>query len=848
MFYVLGAQPQLTVEHALVESVTGVDLVDWMVQLAAGVPPVLEHAEVPSQGSALQAKVRAEDPIRQFRVSSGLLTQVELPKGVHDDGCIMPGIEVTEYYDPLLATMVVHGESRESAVSQLKYALESTRVGGVETIIEFLRACLDYSNLTGAEIVEQVVYDSSSIEVLAAGTFSIVVDYPGRIGYWSVGIPPSGPMDDLSHRLANRIVGNGQAAACLEMTLAGPTLQFSASTVIAITGARMPAWLDDEPVDAYRPVSIKAGQTLRFASIASTGTRTYLAIQGGIDVPTYLGSRSTFALGGFGGHGGRALHKGDILHIGRVEMEDTPGALPVRELPTFTNKWRIGVLYGPHAAPEFFTPGDIEVLFDTDCEVHFNSNRTGVRLIGPRPQWARADGGEAGLHPSNIHDVAYAPGTIDFTGDMPILLGPDGPSLGGFVCPATVVAAEMWKLGQLRPGDRVRFVPISESQCLELERTQREAIRSLSMPAESEPRAVAPTRAVLAEAASRVGKIAVTYRRAGDRHLLVEYGPMVLDLSLRFRAHSLMTWVEQSGLPGILDLTPGIRSLQIHFDNLQISEQRLLDALRVAETELEDSANMVVPSRVVHLPLSWDDPQTRRAILKYMQSVGPDAPWCPSNIEFIRRINGLESERDVYETVFAASYLVLGLGDVYLGAPVATPTDPRHRLVTTKYNPARTWTPENAVGIGGAYLCIYGMEGPGGYQFVGRTLQVYNRFQPTQVFAPRRPWLLQFFDQIRFYPVSAEELLDQRRDFLYGKCNIQIEQTQFRMTDYHHFLEENQDSIRQFNAKQQAAFESERQRWEDSGQLNSAASGKKKSMTTSVLVGKVTEMSQSGHD
>ncbi|MFG3756750.1 carboxyltransferase domain-containing protein, partial [Klebsiella pneumoniae] len=100
------------------------------------------------------------------------------------------------------------------------------------------------------------------------------------------------------------------------------------------------------------------------------------------------------------------------------------------------------------------------------------------------------------------------------------------------------------------------------------------------------------------------------------------------------------------------------------------------------------------------------------------------APWCPSNIEFIRRINGLDSEDEVRRIVFDASYLVLGLGDVYLGAPVATPLDPRHRLVTTKYNPARTWTPENAVGIGGAYMCIYGMEGPGGYQLFGRTIQV----------------------------------------------------------------------------------------------------------------------------
>ena len=178
--------------------------------------------------------------------------------------------------------------------------------------------------------------------------------------------------------------------------------------------------------------------------------------------------------------------------------------------------------------------------------------------------------------------------------------------------------------------------------------------------------------------------------------------------------------------------------------------------LEQLEGGLPATDDIEVASRIVHLPLSWDDPATRLAIEKYTQTVRPDAPWCPSNIEFIRRINGLDTIEDVQRIVYDASYLVLGLGDVYLGAPVATPLDPRHRLVTTKYNPARTWTPENAVGIGGAYLCVYGMEGPGGYQFVGRTCQMWNRFHETAEFPRGTPWLLRFFDQIRFFPVQRE--------------------------------------------------------------------------------------------
>jgi urea carboxylase len=218
----------------------------------------------------------------------------------------------------------------------------------------------------------------------------------------------------------------------------------------------------------------------------------------------------------------------------------------------------------------------------------------------------------------------------------------------------------------------------------------------------------------------------------------------------------------------------------------------------------------------VWLPLSWDDPATRVAIEKYMQSVRKDAPWCPSNIEFIRRINGLDSIAEVYRTVFEASYLVLGLGDVYLGAPVATPVDPRHRLVTTKYNPARTWTPENAVGIGGAYMCVYGMEGPGGYQFVGRTVQMWNRWRQTAQFS--KPWLLRFFDQVRFTPVSEAELLQLRKDFIVGRAEPKIEEGVFRLADYRRFLAEHAESISAFKAGQQSAFEAERERWRAAGQ------------------------------
>jgi len=305
--------------------------------------------------------------------------------------------------------------------------------------------------------------------------------------------------------------------------------------------------------------------------------------------------------------------------------------------------------------------------------------------------------------------------------------------------------------------------------------------------------------------------------------LLIEYGPPTLDLDLRFRVHALMCWLQEHRPPGIVDLTPGIRSLQVHFDDSVLPLTRLLDVLTDAEARLPAIEDMEVPTRIVHLPLSWDDPATRLAIEKYSTTVRKDAPWCPSNIEFIRRINGLDSMEAVREIVFGASYLVLGLGDVYLGAPVATTVDPRHRLVTTKYNPARTWTPENAVGIGGAYLCVYGMEGPGGYQFVGRTVQMWNPWRQTRDFRDGKPWLLRFFDQIRFYPVSEQELLKLREDFPLGRFELEIEETTFSLRQYNAFLRENAESIAAFKQKQQSAFEAERERWRVAGQTEYAS-------------------------
>jgi urea carboxylase len=835
-FYFLEVNTRLQVEHGVTEEVTGIDLVEWMVKQAAGELAGLAEFEARPCGASIQVRLYSEDPGKNFQPATGTITDLHFPPAARVETWIERGTEISPFYDPLLAKIIVRGADRAEALTRLRDALEQTQLYGLETNLDYLRQVVAAPVFAEGRMTTRTLgrflYDAATVDVGEGGTQTTVQDYPGRTGTWDVGVPPSGPMDHLAFRLANRLVGNPPSAAALEITVSGPTLRFNRAAVVALTGARLAAELDGQPVAYSRSFRIRPGQTLKIGAGPGPGLRAYLAVRNGWDVPDYLGSKSTFTLGRFGGHAGRALRAGDVLRIhrqpapGRAENEPLRRLPPAAE-PVLTADWAIGVLYGPHGAPDFFTPEDIETLFASTYEVHYNSARTGVRLIGPKPRWARPDGGEAGLHPSNIHDNAYAVGTIDFTGDMPIILGPDGPSLGGFVCPATIVQAELWKIGQLKPGDRVQFRRWTAAAARRAEVDQDRLIETLQAPrpvrartARSAP-PVEP--AILHRRPERPDTPAVVYRRSGDRYLLVEYGPIVLDLNLRFRVHALHEWLRLHPLPGLIDLTPGIRSLQVHFDPRILPLERLMETLVEAERRLPPIDAMEVPTRIVHLPLSWEDESTLLAIRKYMQIVRKDAPWCPSNLEFIRRINGLDSIEEVKAIAFQASYLVLGLGDVYLGAPVATPIDPRHRLVTTKYNPARTWTPENAVGIGGAYLCIYGMEGPGGYQFIGRTCQMWNRYRQTAEFTEDKPWLLRFFDQIRFHPVSHAELMRFRDDFIQGKAHLDVERETFRLRDYQAFLNGQREGIAAFKAKQQAAFEAERHRWEQSGQLNYSA-------------------------
>ena len=819
-FYFLEVNTRLQVEHGITEEVMGVDLVEWMVREAAGELHDIKSL-VPTKplGHAIEVRVYAEDAQNDFRPGTGRVDDCVFADDTRVETWIRKNVVVTSLYDPMLAKLIVHGRDRAEALQKMQHTLAATKIYGVTTNIPYLAAIIARADYQAGHLYTKMLNgftaEEHRIEVLDGGVQSTVQDYPGMIGYWTVGVPPCGAMDSYSFRLGNRLLGNDEGAAGIEMTMRGGRYRFRTCTTFCLTGADMEAELDGEPVPRYRVTQAVAGQVLSLGT-AKTGMRAYLLVAGGIDVPQIMGSCSTFVDGKFGGHNGRALRTGDTLTLTEACHSSTCASLPLEYTPVITHDWTLGVLAGPQPTGEYLAPEYLDTLTSAEYTVNFNSARTGVRLNGPVPQWVREDGGEAGLHPSNIHDNAYAVGTLDLTGDQSILLGPDGPSLGGFVCPVTLAKAELWKMGQLHPGDKVHFQLLTLEQAAAMRQAMAKNIAfdytRVELP--HTPADVKADDAILAQGSA--DGMSYCVRLDGEEDILIEFGAMELSIDSRFRAHILMQRLEEQDLP-IIDMTPGIRSLQVHFDLSRTDARAMTQAVVATNEKLGDIEDITVPSRIIHLPLSWDDPQTQLAARRYQETTRPDAPWCPSNPEFIRRINGLESLDDVKNIVFSADYLVLGLGDVYLGAPVAAPLDPRHRLVTTKYNPARPWTPENAVGIGGAYLCVYGMEGPGGYQFVGRTIQMWNPLETTENFPEGKPWLLNFFDQIKFYPVSAEEILRDRNDFLRGKFHIKIEPSKFHLGEYKKYLESIKEESARFKAHQEAAFEAEKQRWHEQG-------------------------------
>lgn len=317
------------------------------------------------------------------------------------------------------------------------------------------------------------------IKIKNGGLSTTIQDYPGRVGYWDVGIPPSGPMDSYAFRIANLLVGNSENNAGLEMTAIGAEMEFERDAVIAFTGAELKGTLNREKIPWWTAIEVKEGSIIKFSGINGSGFRTYMSVSGGLEAPIYLGSKSTFAFGKFGGLDGRRLEKGDNLKLngGKTKLVNLRGRkkLPDEYLPQYTNNWKVKVVVGPHGIPDIFTKEDQDMFLNTEWKVNHNSNRLGYRLEGPSFEFARESGGDGGEHPSNMLDYAYGIGNINISGDTPVILTADGPSLGGFVSFMSIPSYELWKIGQAQPNNKISFEKISLKKARE-EKLDREVL------------------------------------------------------------------------------------------------------------------------------------------------------------------------------------------------------------------------------------------------------------------------------------------------------------------------------------------------------------------------------------
>ena len=477
-FFFLEMNTRLQVEHGITELCYGVDLVELMLKQAdaqlsgKGGLQLSSEAAAPV-GAAIETRVYAENPVKNFAPCPGTLQEVEWKEmsGARIDSWVYRGIKVSANYDPLLAKVMFHGASREEAIAGMRALLAGSRISGPPTNMEFLSSILlDERFVAGntlTRFLDGFQFAPSAIDVLSSGAYTLIEDFPGRptIGR---GFCHSGPMDPVAFRIANALVGNPVGVEGLEITLSGPDLRFLGPAVVSLCGAPVDVKLDGSPVPMWTRLKIAAGQRLTVGKTAAIGCRVYLAVYGGFpNIAEWFGSKSTSPMVGVGGYQGRQLAAGDLLSITN-QVPDVHGDLHVPEslIPTYSNHWEVLAMPGPYAQG-YIQPESIDMLYQTDWKVSHNAARGGIRLVGPKPKWARQDGGDGGAHPSNLIEYGYPMGALNWTGDDPVIFPVDCPDLGGFVSSVTVTKADMWKLGQVKAGDTIRYKPVSWESAVE---------------------------------------------------------------------------------------------------------------------------------------------------------------------------------------------------------------------------------------------------------------------------------------------------------------------------------------------------------------------------------------------
>lgn len=812
---------------------------DCQLQGRGGIPAealsALQSDNVPPR-HAVEARVYCENALRDYQPSPGVLQSVRWehdPRQHRVDGWVSTGTAVTPSYDPLLAKVIGFGKTRDDARNALSSLLERSDVYG-PTNVDFLIAVLASDAFASGRTLTSFLqkdfrFQPAVLEVLEHGLSTSVQDLPGRpeIGH---GLPVSGPMDPLSFRLANAIVGNDDTRTeALEITLQGPSLRFHTAAVVALTGAAMELWLDDVPQAMFTKILVPPQSVLRVGNLRGDGGyRTYLAIRHGLPhVPRYLGSKSTCASLGLGGHQGRDLRTGDVLRLAPLQGggDEATFTLPQLLRPPLVSAdtsrpTTVYCMRGPYDDDEYLTPAGRASIYQRPMTVSHNVARSGIRFTPDgEMQWARQDGGQGGSHPSNILEFPYSVGGLNWNGDTPVALGVDGPDLGGLLISSTTVSAE-YRLGQLSPGLKIQWTPITFEGARELSRRQDAYIAQVLSAARADQSDIEPLSMHLSDQRdvspilhqTAPGDSVMTLRAAGDCCLLVELGEMRADIIVRAKVELMRRTLEKQPMAGVLYVDVNIRTLSIRFDPGLIQQRQLVERVVEVGVQLPSSLEAMekLPCRTWHLPLCFGHPALGAAVDRYKATVRNKAVYLDQsapgsdNRAYLAQCNGLD-ERVMEESLLTCPLWTVGIG-FFLGTPILLSQDRRTRLRCQKYNPTRLSTPEGAFGWGGSMGAIYGVESPGGYQLVARTLPLWSTYGTAPGFKPDQPWLLSSFDSIQFHKVTVDEYDRSLASLKAGTWKWEVEDKLFDVVEQAQFEASIAEAANQYEAKQSEAI------------------------------------------
>lgn len=848
-FYFLEMNTRLQVEHGITEMVYNVDLVYFMLlqadfeisntgldveTLKSGLNFDDQMTEIPN-GHAIEVRVYAENPVRNFAPSPGILHCVDFPNELNTneenyivriDHWIETGGKVSPYFDPLLAKVMVWSPERTS--KNIIKVLQDIKIQGPINNIEYCVSILESENfntgLTLTSFLDSFIFKPNLIEFEESGSYTTVQDLPGRPKIRH-GVPRSGPVDDLSLQLANIIVQNPINTEGLEFTMKGPVLKFHSSAIIAFAGADFDIIMNNSiKLSMFTELFITGGSVIEVGEVTGKSSKCFMAVKGGFPgIADYLGSKSCTPALNLGGHQGRTFLPGDCVEIekitNKIEEFKTGYVLPKGLIPKFEeNEVVIRMISGPHDTPDIASEEGVNTIYSAPYKVNFNSNRGAMRLDGPAFEFSRKDGGDGGGHPSNILEYPYPCCGLSAVGSTMILFGIDGATLSGFTCISVPCQVDFRKFGQVAINGTIVFKLITYDDSILLMKKRLEFLEI----AEKRPIDVADDTfikydelAVYEKVESNLGKFLyqrpktedlpmVSFRQGGEGMIIIDFGVTDFSLFSNGRQHILSMEIEKNlqGKYNSIECCSG--AMGVTFDPLSTSRDELLQLLIEMESKIPTIEKLKIPSRVFKLPVCFEHSALDHCIKRYTHSQRQHAPYLPSNVEYLMKANCIETIEDFKNCIVGKPEIVVAVS-FFCANPLLVTTDPRARFLTSKYNPARTSTPQGAIGSGSVSQSIYSVESPGGYMIWGMTLP--NWYWDTFSRIHKTPWPLENFDQVIYYEVDEATLKKLNTDFLTKRITYEPEETEFDFSEYSKFLKSIEKETKELQEKKKKAFE-----------------------------------------